>query len=181
MECRRLFTCVLVSSNLPSCTFVIASRLGLRVTCSNLVKHLHIWPHGPALLSQQYLLWCKDCSGWACTGRGQWWAVVLLWNMMLWLNTCMSLLLPEAMADISCKHTLCCMQKIAQKNDMLFLVTSINFGIHNPVPSWYYRCCRWLVQIALLLKRTSPCLLLSAPLLVLTVVNVLLWHTCMNY
>ena len=45
------------------------------------------------------------------------------------------------MADISCKHTLCCMQKITQKNNMLFLAISIHFGIHNPVPSWYCRCC----------------------------------------
>ena len=60
---------------------------------------------------------------------------------MLWLNTCMGLLLAVAMAHINSKHTLGCMQKIAQKNCMLFLVTSIHFGIHNPVPSWYCRCC----------------------------------------
>ena len=63
--------------------------------------------------------------------------------MMLWLNSCVGLLLPVAMVHIKCKHTLCCMQKITQKNvnNMLFLVTSIHFGIHNPVPSWYCRCC----------------------------------------
>ena len=35
----------------------------------------YIWPHGPALLTQQCLLQCKDCSGWACTGCGQCWTV----------------------------------------------------------------------------------------------------------
>ena len=37
------------------------------------------------------------------------------------INTCMGLLLPEAMAHINCKHTICCMQKISQKNNMLFV------------------------------------------------------------
>ena len=60
--------------------------------------------------------------------------------MILRLNTCMSLLLAVTLAHIHCKHTLGCMQKITQKNK-LFLVTSIQFGMHNPVPSWYCRCC----------------------------------------
>ena len=71
------------------------------------------------------------------------WAVhcCAIWNMMLWLNSCVGLLLPEAMAHINCKRTLCCMQKIRQKNNMLFMVTSLHFGNLNPVPSWYSRCC----------------------------------------
>ena len=53
----------------------------------------------------------------------------------------MILLLPEAIAPINCKHTLCCMQKIRQKNNTLFMVTSTHFGILNPVHPWYCRCC----------------------------------------
>ena len=100
--------------------------------------HLTTWtcpPHSTVPSVMQRLQWVSLDRALSVVGCS------LLWNMMLWLITCMSLLLPVAMAHINCKHTLRCMQKIAQKNNMLLLVTSIHFRIHNPVPSWYCRCC----------------------------------------
>ena len=96
--------------------------------------------HGPALLTQQCFCDARTAVDEPAQGVGSG-GLLCYFRMMPWLNTCMSLLLPEAMVHINCKHTLCCMQKITQKSNTLFLVTSIHFGIQNPVPSWYCRCC----------------------------------------
>ena len=72
--------------------------------------HLTTWTFPPH--STVGLQWVSLHRAWTVVG-----CCAILYRLMLWLNTCMSLLLPVAMAHINCKHTLCCMQKITQKNN----------------------------------------------------------------
>ena len=139
-ECRRLFTCVLVSPKFSLCM----SHCPFPPHISRCVWPAPIWRNTSTFDSSLISAFCGARAAVGEPAQGVDSGGLLCYCTTYCsglINTCMILLLPEAMAHINCKHTISCMQKIAQKNNMLFMVTSIHFGILNPVHPWYCRYC----------------------------------------